>query len=512
MADARVAQLEARIAMLENKLPAIGARMKTLERNSPLEARIRMLEARRSRGSLSLNMQSFTRVFTVIWAMLMNWATPLDTELGADEADVAATIAAVVAAAELPNPSTQEILAPLEDVLLASTTMAPKEATVHSTDEVAAGFRFVLKAGLEEYSHSLALVEIEDCDGGERAQLSDRAKIGILHREAVRRGLDHYDDPATGYEVFTAHHLRTRECCGSSCRHCPYGHVNVPGKKRADVQQPLSASKDVPLGGSTSRLTTLSTDKGANESSIFDAPTSEARLPFDGGRDAALMHSGAPPKSRLYTRKGDAGWGSLYNEQSILKSDPIYQAIGTVDELNSVVGLAHQLITPSAPTGEANARGGGAELSIGELGAQLESVQAWLLDIGSALCTPRDTTVNARKLQRTRGVSHESVVEIERWIDVADAQLHRLHSFILPGGSPGAAALHVARAVCRRAERAVWPLLMAGKGDEVIGVFLNRLSDFLFVAARLDAHHAGAAEQAYKIQWRVDRWQRQVVT
>ena len=99
---------------------------------------------------------------------------------------------------------------------------------------------------------------------------------------------------------------------------------------------------------------------------------------------------------------------------------------------------------------------------------------------------------------------------LEGWIDVGDAQLLRLQSFILPGGSPGAAALHCARTVCRRAERHVWPLLMEGHGDEVLGVFLNRLSDFLFVAARLDGHSVGASEQQYKIEWRVDRWQRQV--
>ena len=84
-------------------------------------------------------------------------------------------------------------------------------------------------------------------------------------------------------------------------------------------------------------------------------------------------------------------------------------------------------------------------------------------------------------------------------------------NFILPGGSQGAAALHVARTVCRRAERRVWPLLLSGHQEEVIGVFLNRLSDFLFVAARLDAHSVGASEQRYKIEWRVDRWQRQIV-
>ena len=88
----------------------------------------------------------------------------------------------------------------------------------------------------------------------------------------------------------------------------------------------------------------------------------------------------------------------------------------------------------------------------------------------------------------------------------------RFHRVGGAGGSLGGAALHCARTVCRRAERHAWPLLLAGHGEEVLGVFLNRLSDFLFVAARLDALSAGAAEQQYKIDRRVDRWKRQVVS
>ena len=147
-----------------------------------------------------------------------------------------------------------------------------------------------------------------------------------------------------------------------------------------------------------------------------------------------------------------------------------------------------------------------------KLATRLETVQAWLLDVGSSLCTPRTTTFNPRKLRRTKGVRHADVVALEGWIDEADAHLARLSSFILPGGSPGASALHVARTVCRRAERRAWPLLMDGHGDEVLGIFLNRLSDFLFVAARLDAAGAGGTEQEYKIEFRVDKWQRRVVT
>ena len=166
---------------------------------------------------------------------------------------------------------------------------------------------------------------------------------------------------------------------------------------------------------------------------------------------------------------------------------------------------------------------------------RLERVQADLLDVGSALCTPRGGPLgprdNARKLRRTRGVTRDAVAALEEGIDDADARVRRLRNFVLVGGSAGAAALHVARAVCRRAERAVWPLLHAGhcreddardarggrRGDDedpdgaLVGVYLNRLSDYLFVIARLDAKASGAEEKEYRIERKVDRWQRRVV-
>jgi len=378
----------------------------------------------------------------------------------------------------------------------------------HTIDEQSQGppgYRFVVKPGLDGYSESLALVEIEECAEVTDA-LTDRAKIGFLQREAVRRQLDNYYDPATGYEVFTAHHLKTRECCGSSCRHCPWGHRNVPGKRAAAAAAAAAATlptdTDAVHGEAPPTLqpTQATASCGIGRPSDACRATPAVELP-ESRRDAALACAGLPPKSRLYTRKGNAGWGSLYNEQCLLKSDPIYEAIGTIDELNSSVGLASQLLAPLPAA---------ASSSFTELAAQLETVQDWLLDVGSALCTPVATTSNARKLQRTKGVTHEAVLLLEGWIDRADAQLQRLRSFILPGGSPGAAALHCARAVCRRAERHLWPLLMAGHHEEVIGIFINRLSDYLFVAARLDACSAGAMDQ-YKIDFRVNRWQRQVV-
>ena len=508
---------------LEGALPSVSARMKTLERNNPLEARLRILEARLSPTSGARQQMS---AMMVIWAII-SWPRdllhraittcrarlPVEASCSATTSWAAAEVAAAIidsAAATF--------------VSTADNFERPQEAPDSE------GFRFVLKPGLDGYSQSLSLVDIEDCDH-QRSRLSDRAKISILHTEAVMRGLDNYDDPATGYEVFTAHHLKTRECCGSSCRHCPWGHRNVPGNKRngrslkfAEAHRPeAQTSQEEAAEPSTEAVAAPSSPTepftrlpapgpvepgvGAEASPHEAAQALESRgwrqSRPEAARDAALLAEGRPPKSRLYTRKGDAGWGTLYNEVSILKSDPIYEAIGAVDELNSAVGLAAQLLTAHQAAGQLTAHA--------ELPSQLESVQAWLLDVGSALCTPRTSTTNSRKLQRTRGVRHEDVVLLERWIDEADAALTRLVSFILPGGSPGAAARHVARAVCRRAERHVWPLLMQGHADEELGIFLNRLSDYLFVAARLDAASAGGTDLAYKVQLHADLWQRQVV-
>jgi len=315
---------------------------------------------------------------------------------------------------------------------------------------------FVVQDGLEGYSKSLALAP----DAADKIK-SDRAKLSLLHREACKRGLDTYVDQRSGYEVFTAYHLKTRDCCGSGCRHCPWGHCNVPGRNR--TQKSAISEEEFRLG--------LSMEKPCED---------------------------VIPKSRLYTRKGDSGYTNLYNEKWILNSEPVYDAIGDVDELNSAVGLAHALLSPESETMQ-----------------QLEAVQAWLLDIGSALCTPRGEnhggTSHARKLHRTKGVTHSDVTAVETFIDKADAQVSELRNFILPGGTPAAAALQVARTVCRRAERRVWPLLFADHCDHVIGIFLNRLSDYLFVAARLEARITGASEKHYRIERKMDRWQRKVV-
>ncbi len=171
--------------------------------------------------------------------------------------------------------------------------------------------------------------------------------------------------------------------------------------------------------------------------------------------------------SRIYTRGGDAGLTSLGDGTRRRKDDMRIEAYGTVDEANSFIGLARAALC-DAPN----------EL---KLAAVLVAIQNDLFDLGADLCTPE--VEGAPERLRVR---QDQVDRLEREIDALNADLLPLKSFVLPGGSPAAAAMHVARAVTRRAERLMVGL--AAEPGEKVGApalkYINRLSDFLFVAAR----------------------------
>lgn len=184
---------------------------------------------------------------------------------------------------------------------------------------------------------------------------------------------------------------------------------------------------------------------------------------------------------KIYTRTGDEGDTSLFGGGRVAKDHPRVDAYGTVDELNSVVGQA-LLAVEDEGTRE-----------------RLSLVQHDLFAIGSALATPAPAA--GRKRPSTPELPLARVGEMESWIDEADAELPPLRAFVLPGGAPGGAALHVARTVCRRAERAVVALARTEDVEDVDeGVirYLNRLSDLLFALARLENHRAGRGD----VEWR----------
>jgi cob(I)alamin adenosyltransferase len=170
--------------------------------------------------------------------------------------------------------------------------------------------------------------------------------------------------------------------------------------------------------------------------------------------------------NRIYTRTGDNGTTALGTGERRKKYDPRIEAYGTVDETNSTLGLA-RLYTRDAP----------------EVDAMLARIQNDLFDLGADLCMP-DKGKGPGGARLT--VTEAQVSRLEEEIDRLNAELKPLRSFVLPGGSAGAAALHLARTVCRRAERLIAEL--ADAPDEEVSApvlkYVNRLSDFLFVAAR----------------------------
>ncbi len=129
-----------------------------------------------------------------------------------------------------------------------------------------------------------------------------------------------------------------------------------------------------------------------------------------------------------------------------------------------------------------------------------EQIQCILQDIGSHVATPR-TSTNTFRLSRTEFDSEGSLTtELEQWIDALDDALPPLKTFILPSGGLSSSSLHVCRSVCRRAERSIYPLVRDGLADESAGRYVNRLSDFLFTAARFAAKSDGKAETIYRKQ------------
>lgn len=181
---------------------------------------------------------------------------------------------------------------------------------------------------------------------------------------------------------------------------------------------------------------------------------------------------------KIYTKRGDSGQTDLFGGDRVGKDELRVSAYGDVDELNSFVGVA-------AASGLDP-----------ELGETMQTIQSALFDLGSSLATPDPAH---REKSGIVGVTDEDIAALETLIDQLEAGLEPLQTFILPGGTPSAAAFHVARTVCRRAERAV--VRLAGIAEESVEEtsvrYLNRLSDALFVVAR----HENARQGIQDVAW-----------
>jgi cob(I)alamin adenosyltransferase len=176
----------------------------------------------------------------------------------------------------------------------------------------------------------------------------------------------------------------------------------------------------------------------------------------DAGRDEPVR------LTRIYTRTGDEGETSLGNGARTSKTNPLIAALGSLDELNAAIGLAL-----AAPLPE-------------RLSSPLERIQNELFDLGADLSVP----LADGSRERLR-IGQERIDVLERLCDELNAELEPLRSFVLPGGGEAGARLHLARAVCRRAERDVLASAGGQAMNPLLAVYLNRLSDLLFICARI---------------------------
>jgi cob(I)alamin adenosyltransferase len=174
---------------------------------------------------------------------------------------------------------------------------------------------------------------------------------------------------------------------------------------------------------------------------------------------------------KIYTKTGDDGSTGLFGGGRVRKSDARIECYGTVDELNAALGVARVVLT-------------------GSIADAVARVQHELFVVGAHLATPEDSP-HTRSLPI---LDDAMVARLEMEIDAAEAELEPLRNFILPGGSEGAARLHLCRTVCRRAERVLVDFSLDRPVAGVIITYMNRLSDWLFVMARLANRRAGVAD------------------
>jgi len=160
--------------------------------------------------------------------------------------------------------------------------------------------------------------------------------------------------------------------------------------------------------------------------------------------------------TRIYTRSGDQGKSGLANGMRINKTDQLFEAIGDIDELNAQIGMIRALSENQA------------------IDQQLSKVQHKLFDVGAQVAQ-----------YKANNIENADIETLEQWIDDWQDQLQPLKQFILPTGTPAGCATHLARSICRRAERVTWQAAAAHEIESEVMQYLNRLSDYLFVLARI---------------------------
>jgi cob(I)alamin adenosyltransferase len=314
----------------------------------------------------------------------------------------------------------------------------------------------------------------------------------LLHQAALQQGQTTYQDPVSGFTVFTElSHLKRGTCCGNKCRHCPYGYENVkPQNMTPAMKLKQQDAKNKIQSGDRATASAMVERILANATSIS-------------GGSAGTK---APSKNVPYTRTGDRGTSQLGTGERRSKDDCNFEALGTVDELCSVAGVVHAHLESSMSAAAAAATTTTTDdkkqqkLNYGDLNVWMLDIMSRLFDIGSHVAKPRDPgTVDFTANGIGDGFDTQHIKDLEGWINEMTEALPELTSFILPTGAPAAAHLHVARTVCRRAERRMIPLVIEDQTcDPNAMKYLNRLSDFFFVAARWVNYCEGQPEIQYQ--------------
>ncbi|XP_008333750.1 corrinoid adenosyltransferase MMAB [Cynoglossus semilaevis] len=183
---------------------------------------------------------------------------------------------------------------------------------------------------------------------------------------------------------------------------------------------------------------------------------------------------------KIYTKTGDKGFSSTFTGERRPKEDTIFEALGNTDELSSAIGMAREFCLDKGHT----------------FTYQLDKIQCVLQDVGSNIATPLSSARESH-IKKTKFTA-QPITDLETWIDDFTNELPPLTNFILPSGGKSSAALHLARTICRRAERSVAPIVRSGEADADVAKFLNRLSDYLFTLARYATMKESNEEKIYK--------------
>jgi len=312
--------------------------------------------------------------------------------------------------------------------------------------------------------------------------MNNTPEIEILHDQTIRKGLRTYVDPYSNYNVFTeVSHLKRGSCCGSHCRHCPYGLENVD--KNKFKKEILKRSTKVRTNDNEGILYLLT--------SIFKKSEKETRDIFLKKRDKDNDGILSTRKCVPYTRSGDKGLSSLSKGDNRFKNDIFFESMGTIDELCSLIGIIYSELQLRSENYNYNELLNITLLIMSvlfDIGTYIsksaEQCQYSIINKNSEVSKANYTNKNFEPYEFERGVHMEHIEEIEKWINKFTKIIPQQTYIILPTGCVSSAQLHIARTVCHRAERRIAPLVK----DKILSLksqyYLNRLSEFLYTASR----------------------------